>query len=209
MTDLDAILWLGGAPCAGKSSVAELLVSRFDIDVYHVDEAFNAHVCRLGVRAHPALLRWMRSSWDERWIRPPEVLLSDVIECYREHLSFVLEDLRALVSNSRHVLVEGTALLPDEIAPLLGSRERGIWLIPTQPFQEHNYERRVWVGSILQQCADPKLAFRNWMRRDVAFARWVARQVHDQGLTSIEIDGSSGVEQIADRVAGHFGLSEV
>ena len=208
MADLDAILWLGGAPCAGKSSVAEILVSRFDIDVYHVDEAFNTQVSRLDERAQPALLRWMTSSWDERWIRPPEVLLADVIECYREHVSFILEDLRTLVSNSPRVLVEGTALLPDSIAPLLTSYERGIWLIPTQPFQEHNYARRMWVDGILRQCADPQVAFRNWMRRDAAFARWVARQAHNRGLTSIEIDGSRSIEQIADSVARQFVLTK-
>ena len=110
------------------------------------------------------------------------------------------------VSTSRLVLVEGNALLPDEIAPLLRSRERGVWLIPTQPFQERSYARRMWVPGILQQCASPEVAFRNWMGRDAAFARWVAKQVHDHGLTSIRVDGSHSVEQIADRVASHFGF---
>jgi 2-phosphoglycerate kinase len=207
MTNPDAILWLGGAPCAGKSSVAEVLVRRFDIEVYRVDEAFDAHVCQLDEHTHPALLRWTTSSWDERWIRPPEALLADVIACYREHLSFVLEDLRSRVWSSRLVVVEGSAVLPDEIAPILRCRERGMWLIPTLEFQRHNYARRNWVGGILQQCADPDIAFRNWMERDARFAQWVAGQVRDQGLASIEIDGSRSVDQIADVVARHFGLT--
>jgi len=40
---LSNVFWLGGSPCSGKSSISEILPQRFNLDVYHVDEAFAAH----------------------------------------------------------------------------------------------------------------------------------------------------------------------
>jgi broad-specificity NMP kinase len=39
----NSVFWLGGSPCAGKSSISERLASDFGLDIYHVDEAFEIH----------------------------------------------------------------------------------------------------------------------------------------------------------------------
>ena len=201
------MLWVGGAPCGGKSSVAKLLGDRFDLELVRVDDAFDRHVRQIDQNRHPALSRWMALSWNERWMRAPEVLLLEVIACYREHLGFILDDLRAATPRGHRVLVEGSSILPAEIAPMLMKNTQAIWLLPAPAFQAQNYARREWVEDILRQCADPVAAFRNWMARDAAFASWLAKQIRDLGLRSIEVDGSRSIEEIADVIVSHFGLS--
>ncbi len=44
---------LGGSPCSGKSSIAELLVVRNGVRVYHVDEALRDYSRRISPERHP------------------------------------------------------------------------------------------------------------------------------------------------------------
>src|SRR5882672_9844363 len=122
------VFWLGGPPCAGKSSISEILAKHFGLDVYHVDEAFDLHLQRIDAARQPALMKWRRSSWNQRWMQPVDDLLQDVIACYQEHFDLFNEDiLKMPVENN--LLVEGSALLPREVANVLAQREQAIWLI--------------------------------------------------------------------------------
>ena len=201
-----SVLWLGGAPCAGKSSIAQQLGDRFALDVVHIDDSFDACTSRLDTDRHPALSTWMGLSWNQRWARPPELLLGEVVSCYREHLGFVLEHLDTRTGVGRRTLVEGSAILPADIVPTLGSAADATWLVPTPGFQKQHYALRPWVGGIVRQCSDPTGAFERWMGRDAGFAQWLMREVRSVGLTYITVDGSRGIDEIAEVVAQHFGL---
>ena len=205
-TDTRTLLWLGGAPCAGKSSVAEALSAAFDLQVYRVDDTYTGLTSSLNAVEYPALTKWMTSSWDERWMQPLETLLNDVIACYREHLSLVLIDLKTKGPTHRRILVEGSTLLPAELAPMLKDPRDAVWLIPTPMFQASQYAMRDWVKPVLAQCSVPDVAFANWMGRDAAFGRWLEAQVDKLGLATINIDGTATIDDVARAVAESFDL---
>lgn len=207
MNDTRTILWLGGAPCAGKSSVAAALAASFDLQLYRVDDTYEQLNSRLNEVEYPALTRWMASSWDERWMQPLETLLREVIACYREHLHFVLADLRAKARARRRLLVEGSALLPTDLAPILKHPRDALWLIPTPTFQASQYARRAWVSAVLAQCSAPDVAFGNWMGRDAAFGRWLTAQADELGLAAMGIDGKQTIDEVARAVAARYGLA--
>ena len=94
--EMKKVFWLGGSPCAGKSSIGEILAERFDLDLYHVDEAFETHAQGLDPVHQPALAKWCASSWNERWMQPIDNLVKDVIACYREHFALIYEDILAM-----------------------------------------------------------------------------------------------------------------
>ena len=203
---LEHVFWLGGSPCAGKSSISEILASRFDLEVYRVDEAFEVHAQRCDAVLHPALTKWRSSSWNQRWMQPIDDLVQNAIACYDEHFTMVLEDILSL-PNRTPLLVEGTALLPRKVAGVLAERNRAIWVVPTAGFQSRHYSKREWVGEILAQCDNSEAAFHNWMRRDVEFAHWVAAEVNALGLELLQVDGKHTVEDNAMRLATHFQLT--
>lgn len=205
---LGHVFWLGGSPCAGKSTVGEILASRFGLDVYRVDEAFEVHVRSLDPALHPALTKWLAASWNQRWMRPVESLLQEVVACYREHFTLILEDLLSM-SGRGPLLVEGTALLPEQVAGVLAERSRAIWLVPTAEFQREHYSKREWVGEILRQCDNAEAAFANWMGRDAKFARWVEAEAKALSLEVLQVDGELTVEEGAAAVASHFRLTAV
>jgi hypothetical protein len=203
---LEHVFWLGGSPCAGKTSVSDFLAARFDLDVYRVDEAFEVHAQTLDPELHPTLTKWRASSWDQRWMQPLETLVQDVVACYQEHFTLILADILSLPQD-RPLLVEGTALLPRQVAGVVADRSRAIWLVPTADFQTEHYARRGWVPSVLEQCVDGEAAFRNWMERDAEFARRLTAEVSALGLELLRVDGKQTAEETARAVASHFRLS--
>jgi 2-phosphoglycerate kinase len=205
MRTLEHVYWLGGSPCAGKTSISQTLANRFGFDVYHVDEAFEAHAQRFDPVLHPALTKWRDSSWNQRWMQPIDSLIKDVIACYREHFALILEDVLSLPQH-KLLLLEGTALLPSQVAPFLLDRRRAIWVIPTADFLRAHYSKREWAREVAAQCDNSEAAFDHWMKRDAGFAQWVATEVEDLGLKLLQVDGKRTVEENALLVADFFQL---
>lgn len=203
--ELENVFWLGGSPCAGKSSITEIIASRFDLEAYHVDEAFETQVQGLNPVHHPTLAQWLESSWNQRWMQPVDCLVENVIGCYREHFDLVRQDILAR-PRRKSLLVEGTALLPRAVANILPNRSHAIWIIPTADFQREHYSRRGWARKIAEQCTDPEVAFQNWMERDIRFAEWIEAEVSTLNLQLLRIDGSRTIAENAEEVAGHFQL---
>lgn len=204
---LDHILWVGGSPCSGKSTIVGMLSEANALLSYHCDEALRQQGRRITSASTPNLYKWTTTPWNELWMQPPHVLLEEAIGSYREHFRMVLDDLAALPGPGP-VLVEGTCLLPECVDRVLVDRQSAIWLVPTEEFQRAHYPRRgAWVQGILNQCEDPDLALQNWMDRDVAFAEWATRQAELLGLRCMIVDGQRTIRQNARQVAGHLGLT--
>jgi len=200
------VFWLGGSPCAGKSSISEILASRFSLDVYHVDEAFETHLQHVDPVLHPALMKWRESSWDERWMQPIDDLLQNVVACYQEHFGLLYEDILKM-PGANDLLVEGTALLPRQVAKVLPNRNQAIWLIPSADFQRAHYSERGWARDILAQCDEPELAFHNWMERDIRFAEWVEAEATVFDFAILRVEGTRTLQENAESVAAHFHLA--
>ena len=193
---LKNVFWLGGSPCAGKSSISEILARCFDLDVYHVDEAFETHMQSLVPAHQPALAKWCASSWNERWMQSIDSLVQNVIACYQEHFALILKDILTMPKH-QPLLIEGTALLPRQVASLSPKKNHAMWVIAAADFQREHYRKRKWARGIVEQCDDPELAFDNWMERDVRFAEWIQAEVKALGFQLLKVDGSQTIEEIA------------
>lgn len=203
---LNHVLWLGGSPCSGKSTMADRLSEQFDLHVYHVDEAFGEYVQRISSVRHPVTYKWVHTPWQDLWMQPHDVLLEEAIAAYSEQFELILEDLHAL-PDTGPVLAEGTALLPGMVVTLLSQPNQALWMVPTEAFQREMYPKRgAWVQEILATCDDPQAALENWMDRDVAFARWVADEAAARDLPCVWVDGSPGIAERTVMVADYFGL---
>jgi len=202
--DLAHVFWMGGSPCSGKSSIAELLSERTKLQYYPCNNAFAEHGKRVTAVKQPAFHRVLHMTWDEIWMRPVEVQLRKEIAIYREEFNMIVQDLLAL-PKSPPILAEGAALLPGCVRDVLLNPHQAIWIVPTELFQRKHYPNRgPWVQDILRQCENPEQAFRNWMDRDVAFARRIARSATGLGLKLLEVDGKRTIAENARIVAQHF-----
>lgn len=200
--DWENVFCLGGSPCAGKSSAAEILKKRFGFHYVRLDDRLGAHLAAASPTSQPTLARIAAASCDELWLIPPRSQTRRTICAYEEEFSFHLREIDGL---PRPLLLEGAALLPHLIAAQSIPPQRAVFLIPSSAFQRFYYSRRSWPHDVVKDCADPSQAFENWMHRDELFARWLRRQAKGHRYPVIPVDGSRDVDAVADQVADHLG----
>lgn len=203
--NLSHLYWLGGSPCAGKSSIADHLAAEHGLLVYRCDDAYYRHQTLVTPAAQPVFARLARAACDEVWMRPVARQIAEETALYREEFPFILADLAAL-PETRPIIAEGAALLPELLAGLGADFGRAIWVVPTEAFQRRVYEQREWRHDVLRPCADPARAWRNWMARDAGFARFVAAEARRRGGRVLVVDGARSVEENLRTVERHFWL---
>jgi adenylate kinase family enzyme len=201
------IFWIGGSPCSGKSTVAARLSERFGWAIYSCDDAYYRHQELIAPDRQPVYSRLSKLDGDEVWMRPVPQQIEEELEIYREEFPFILQDLCSRAKREP-VIAEGAALLPELLASAEVPADRAIWLVPTPEFQLHHYAHRDWRHDVVKSCSDPEQAWRNWMARDIGFARAVAEQALRFGFRLITIDGATPVDEIVRAVEAHFSLNE-
>jgi len=201
------LYWLGGSPCAGKSTIAERLGKRWGIEVYHIDEAFDRHAVRFDAVKQPTLTKWTSTPWNDLWMQPQDVLLTEAIAAYTEHFALFLEDLLARPDNTP-LLVEGNPIMPHLLTDLIANPRRALWLVASSDFLRATYPYRgTWVQGVVSQCAAPNLALTNWLNRDAAFAEWVGEEARRLGFQVEIVDGTRSLAQMESVAEAWFGLA--
>ena len=193
-------LWVGGAPCSGKSTIVNALCQDHAVRAYHCDDQWDRHVAQATPATQPRMCALRTMTWDEIWMREVGVQVEDVFALYREQFPMILADLESMSSaipSSRR----GPPCCPNpwpRRSPI-GARPSGS--CPQRRSSEASYRSRgPWVEQILRQCSDPATAWEHWMARDAAFAHAVAGQARRLGLEVLWVDGQQTVEQVRVRV---------
>ena len=110
--DLSHVLWIGGGPGSGKSSIARALARRFGLQLYAVDEHEAAHAPRM-----------------------PRLVADETVDvsmtAARHRFRLVLEDL-AVLPPSPAAIVEGSLLFPTSVAAVLRDPGHALFLLPVE-----------------------------------------------------------------------------
>lgn len=209
--ELSHIYWIGGSPCAGKTTIARKLAAEYGFTYYKCDDCYDDHMSRSTQDQQPNMYKIKDQTWDQVWSTQfcslsVEEQIEDVVRVYEEQFSLILEDLLARPKTTS-ILVEGAALLPHMVAPLLTDLNHAIWMVPTPEFQVEHYKKREWIHRILKQYDDPDLVFSNWMKRDNGFAKKIVKDTEDMNMKSVSVDGSFSIDQSYNLVKMHFELN--
>ncbi len=122
------MLWIGGAPAAGKTTVARVLARRYGLRLYSADTRTWAHRDRALAAGDPDAVAFETSTPAQRWDRPTPELLA--MSLHRQRGPMVLADLAALPA-APLVVAEGTTLPAYAADPA-----RSLWLLPTAELQD-------------------------------------------------------------------------
>ncbi|MEV4755831.1 hypothetical protein AB0J86_12065 [Micromonospora sp. NPDC049559] len=201
---MEATFWIGGSPCAGKSTVAARLAADRGATLYSCDEAFERHAATVDPERGRTLRRVVALGIEERLGQPVDRQVDDLFRLYVEEFPLILADL-ARIAGAR--VPEGAALLPELLAARRVAPDRAVWIVPTGEFQRRHYRRRRWAWELLASLPEPEWAFDRWMRRDELFASRVAEQARDLGYPVIVVDGTAPVERVTAAVRRLFDRS--
>jgi hypothetical protein len=72
-------------------------------------------------------------SWNDILMRPPQIMLEDMLAAYSEEFPMILGELDSL-SKDRPILAEGNELLPELVGEYV-NRRRAVWIVPSEEFQ--------------------------------------------------------------------------
>jgi hypothetical protein len=206
--ELSHVLWIGGGPQAGKTTISRLLAGKYDLRIYNLDwHGARDHRSRSG----PLAAAFSRLSMDERWVHPDVTELVDrSIAIWTERFALVLQDLLAL-PRSRTIIAEGPGAFPWCIAPLIRSPRQAVFLAPNGQVREQVAERRWGIGQTARfgdTITDLPRALSNLRARDALIDERIAASCAELGLRCERVDGSrdldATLELIEDQLRPHL-----
>jgi len=206
MKDLHHVYWIGGAPGAGKSTIARRLAARRGLELYATDDVMGDHARRSTAADAPYLERFMAMDMDERWLtRSPETMLETFHWFRGEAFPLIVEDLLRLPAGTP-VVAEGFRLLPHLVVPLLENMDHAVWLLPTPAFRDAALASRGALWDLPGRTSDPQRARLNLSRRDRMFTDRLHQETQRLGLRAIAVGTRMSANHLAERVAAALGL---
>lgn len=199
------IYWIGGSPCSGKSTIAELLVNELNIFHYKCDDFYEKHL-EIACSREKAIAKKINSlTIDETFLRPIPIQVQEEIKFYEEIFEIILEDIENL-ETTKDIIVEGAAILPRNMNRINVDQNHYICIVPTSEFQLKKYSERKWVNYYLKDSDNKDLVYNNWMARDISFAKKVYAEAQEFGYNSILVDGENSVVSNVKYVKKCFSL---
>lgn len=199
------IYYIGGSPCSGKSTVAEIIASKFNLQYFKVDDFLDDYIAKGKEKGKPFSTKSINMTVDESWLRSPIEQNEEELEIYREMFEFVINDLRK-IDSPKDILAEGAAFLPELMNCIGVNRNHYICIVPTKEFQYFHYKQRPFVPYVLEGCSNKEQAFENWMERDAIFAETVKQSAEKLGYRTIVTDGKKDINYTYRQVCKAFGL---
>ena len=203
------VYWIGGSPCAGKTTIADIIAQEHGWKVYHLDRYFETYLERAKPERHPTLTDYKKMGLKQFLSMPAVTQLEGVKGISAEQFEFLLDDVAELETD-KPILIEGANIIADDVVRQAKSLQHIIWIVPTEAFQLKTYPRRgTWVQDVLRLnfAEDERLdIFDNWMQRDAMMAEWTAQRARELGIRVITVDGSNTIRENAALVEQHFGL---
>lgn len=201
---INNVYFIGGSPCSGKSTIAEILSERYNLYYFKADDFLDKYTKLGASKGYPICSKLGGMNAEEIWMRDPSLQCKEEIAFYEEIFEFILEELKRLSCD--RIITEGAAFLPKLIRTLNVSYDRYLSITPSKDFQISHYSKREWVPYVLEGCGDKEKAFANWMDRDALFTKEVQRQCGEMNYASIINDGSMEIDEMLGGIAAHFGL---
>lgn len=185
-TDRPPTIWIGGAPGAGKSTLARAIARRHDLPLHPIDAWTYDHESRLpDRRSRPPL--------DEQLAAGPEAAADWFEADGAARLELVMADVRARALGLVPAVVEGP-----ELDPIAAPRSPGqsVWLIPTPELTRRARLLRLRPGSPVADGARVEAL----VARDQVLAERVLARATARGLTVFRLPDDPDWPAVAESV---------
>ena len=175
------MVWIGGAPGAGKSTIARDLARRADLPLHPVDLWTYAHLERL-----PPL-----RPLAEDLAAGPEYAADAFVEIARLRLELVVADVRERGLGDVPAVVEGPQLFPS----MADAVPAAVWLLPDAEQTRKAREERLGQAQL-----------EHLLARDVVLAELVRREAAERGRVVVEVSAVPDWAAITGAVEGALGV---
>lgn len=130
--------YIGGSPCAGKSTVAEMLSQKYDLYYFKVDDFLDDYTKQGALKGYPICKKTVEMNAEQIWMREPLLQCREEFEFYEEIFEYVLADLKR-INSKNGIITEGAAYVPKLIKQLGIPSSRYISITPAKEFQVFHF----------------------------------------------------------------------
>ena len=207
---LSHVLWIGGSPCAGKSTIGHTIARTHVFLSYFLDPMGRNHIARRLAAGDVKMAAFLKMTMNQRWLeRSVEELVQEVLESWTKECQLAIEDLLAM-PKEWFIIAEGN-FFPECVAPYLSNPHQAVWLVPTETFSEQIRRRRGAEQAkrqeqqgVADESSDPEKRLHNLIQRDSQLANYVKQQAEKLHLSVYEVDGSRSLDDMTTLVEKHF-----
>lgn len=197
------VYYIGGSPCSGKSTVAENIARKYNLNYFKVDDFLDGYTEMGVISKKPICVKLKKMSPEQIWMREPQIQNLEELQYYTEIFEFVMKDINK-ISNKKGIITEGAAYLPHLISGCNINPKHYVNITPTPEFQIYHFSKRPFVPVVLNSCSNKEIAFKNWMDRDILFANIVRQQSEEMGYKTLINDGMISIEKLVNDVCKQF-----
>ena len=104
------VLFIGGSPCSGKSTVTERISKEYGAHYSKVDDFLDTFIHMAAEKGYPACKKSVAMTSDELWLRDPIAQCEEEFLIYSEISEFVFEQLQKIEAD--FIVTEGAAYTP-------------------------------------------------------------------------------------------------
>ncbi len=191
---MSEIYYIGGSPCSGKSSIAEMLVQKYSFQYFKQDDFLDEYMKKGASEEHDLFKKVLLMSMEEMWMRDPSEQCHEEISLYEIMLAYSMNNISAF-SQDKPIIAEGAGFLPHLVKSMNVDKSHYICIVPTKEFQVSAYSKREWIVHYLSDCSDKDRAFANWMDRDALLAEKVLKDAKNLDYQHLIVDGTSGIDE--------------
>ncbi|AJS59348.1 hypothetical protein [Paenibacillus sp. IHBB 10380] len=197
------IIWIGGSPDSGKSTIAKNLLRKYDLQFYDYDLLEDQHHDELA--KHSTVAGVIHSSSIENsWVNTtPELLLERANQSFKSRFPLVIRDLSTLDIH-KVTLAEGFGLTPQLVSPYISNPQQAIWLVSTIEFKKTSSAKRNKLCGLFTSKEMELLAKENLLKRDMLIDAQIRDEAKSLGMTIIEVNNERTIEEISTLIELHF-----
>ncbi len=201
------IYFIGGSPCSGKSTIAQMIADMYGMYYFKVDDYLDEYTEKGRIKGKEICTKLGGMTSQQIWMREPQIQCEEELQYYREVFEFSLDDL-SKIDAPKGIITEGAAYLPELMRQSGIENNHYICITPTKKFQlsHYNLQERPFINYVLEGCIDKEKAFENWMNRDILFAESIRNQCEVTDYHSILMEGTVEVELTFSKVCTYFGI---
>ena len=197
------IYFVGGSPCAGKSTICEIIAKKYNLYYFKVDDYLDDYMKNAALNHKSLCKKNLSMTAEEIWMRNPVIQKDEELVIYKEIFSSVIKDVKK-INCDMDIITEGCAYIPKLLKKLGVANNRYLAIIPTKEFQILQYKKRQYVPNMLKGCSDKTKAFQNWMERDFLFSKEIESQCNNENFKVIINDGTIDLDNMVNEIVTHF-----
>lgn len=202
--ELSRIFWILGSVCAGKTTISSRIAREFNWNVYHLDEWRDIHKYNVDSKKFPNFYKESRLFGDSLWLRPVKEQIKTDEASGIDEFKMALKDIKEELKNDTRPLIFDGYAKPKIIEPYLLNKNQVFYLIAQRDFILKYYSRRPWVKDELAKTSDEKLAFENWMNRDIHSSKNLLKEVKKDKQPYLVVDGSINISETVQKIKSCF-----